>query len=167
MLAAINRMQFLRGGFSAKEMPVRPPWSLEEDRFITQCTRCSDCVSACPQHILVTGRGGFPQVDFSRNECLFCGDCVRNCTTGALQPNLTLAPWSLQPVIEASCLAQQGVECRVCSEVCEARAIHIRLRVGGPGLPEVNGEDCIGCGACVAGCPSRAIRLQARSLSGE
>ena len=97
---AISRTQLLRGDFFGRSRPIRPPWSLPENEFVERCTRCGDCISDCPQHILDKGRGGFPQVDFSRGECLFCGECVQTCTTGVLAGRSPQgegpAPWSVR-----------------------------------------------------------------------
>lgn len=61
-----------------------PPWAAAYARFIDLCTRCGDCLRACPGGILVSGAGGFPNVGFGHGACTFCGDCVRACEAGAL-----------------------------------------------------------------------------------
>ena len=61
-----SRRQFLRGDFSGRDMPLRPPWALREREFAQRCTRCDACNDACPTGIIVRGQGGFPEVDFSR-----------------------------------------------------------------------------------------------------
>lgn len=58
------------------------------------------------------------------------------------------------------CLALRGIVCRVCEEQCEARAIRVRLAVGGGTAPAVAAALCTGCGACVAPCPAHAIALR-------
>jgi len=63
-------------------------------------------------------------------------------------------------VIGDSCLALRGIVCRVCEEQCEARAIRIRLAVGGGASPTVAAALCTGCGACVAPCPAHAIAVR-------
>jgi ferredoxin-type protein NapF len=163
MGSAINRAQFLRGDFSGRSAPIRPPWSLAEDAFVEDCTRCGDCIRACPQQILDKGRGGFPQVDFSRGECLFCGECVQVCTPGALagwspQADSDTA-WSVRARIADRCLARQGVECRSCGDACETAAIRFRLVAGGVSQPLMDVTACTGCGACYSVCPVQAIEL--------
>ena len=163
MGSAINRAQFLRGDFSGRSAPIRPPWSLAEDVFVEDCTRCGDCIRACPQQILDKGRGGFPQVDFSRGECLFCGECVQVCTPGALagwspQADSDTA-WSVRARIADRCLARQGVECRSCGDACETAAIRFRLVAGGVSQPLLDVTACTGCGACYSVCPVQAIEL--------
>ena len=161
MSTAISRMQFLRGDISGRDTPARPPWALAEARFTARCTRCGDCLDACPTDILYKGRGGFPQVDFSRGECLFCADCTDVCTPAALQKSPGRAPWTLKVSLDTeTCIAFQGVECRACADPCEPRAIRMRPRIGGVALPTIDLSSCTGCGACYAPCPVQALRIQ-------
>ena len=62
-----SRRGFLRGR-PRPRAEIRPPWALTEPAFSARCTRCGDCLTACPQKILVAGDGGFPTVDFARGE---------------------------------------------------------------------------------------------------
>lgn len=161
MGTAISRMQFLRGDFVGRDVPLRPPWAVAEETFTSSCDRCGRCSQACPAHILVPGRGGFPVVDFSQGECLFCAECVDACTPGALRKSANQAPWSLKASVDAeTCIAFQGVECRACSDPCEPRAIRMRPRVGGVALPDIDLPSCTGCGACYAPCPVQALSIQ-------
>jgi ferredoxin len=61
--------------------------------------------------------------------------------------------WPYKAVIGPTCLPNKGVECRVCGDFCDARAIRFAPRIGGSPLPEIDTEKCTGCGACVAPCP--------------
>ncbi len=159
MGAAISRFQFLRGDFSGSNQVLRPPWAISEPDFVSVGTRCSDCVRACPQQILFSGRGGFPELSFNNAECTFCGECVRVCTPAALNAQLP-RPWNLVAHMGDSCLPHHGVECRACADLCEVRAIGFRLRVGGPAHPELDPANCNGCGACYGACPAGAIQMQ-------
>ena len=69
------------------------------------------------------------------------------------------APWSIRARIGSACLAVQGVLCRLCEEPCEETAIRFRPALGGYALPEIDGEACSGCGACVSACPAQAIEM--------
>lgn len=51
------------------------------------CTLCMSCVSACPTHALLDGRG-LPQLQFREWSCVQCGLCERTCPEDAI----TLAP---------------------------------------------------------------------------
>jgi ferredoxin-type protein NapF len=154
------RRGFLRGRIRNVTPAQRPPWALEEARFIERCSRCDACLPACPSAILVSGDGGFPMVDFSRGECSFCGDCVSACESGALLRSEAAAPWQVKAQIGERCLANLGVECRVCGENCGLSAIRFRPRIGGVALPELDTVACSGCGACVAPCPVQAIAME-------
>jgi len=154
-----SRRNFLRGRFSARQGPLRPPWALTEEDFPRACTRCGDCLRACPTHIIIERDGGYPTIDFGEGECTFCADCASACKTGALQRSPGQAPWSVRASIGEHCLAEQRVECRVCGDLCAAGAIRFVPRVGSVAAPHVERERCTGCGACVAPCPTRAITV--------
>lgn len=157
----VTRRQFLRGDLSGRKAPLRPPWALEEEAFLEACTRCGDCVKACPQKILVIERG-YPKVSFFEGECTFCGECAKACKPGALPWGEDRSPWRLAPAIAQTCIAHRDVVCRTCGDACQTGAIRFRPRLGGAALPEVEGESCTGCGACVAPCPVKAVVLQKR-----
>ncbi|HEB99224.1 MAG TPA: ferredoxin-type protein NapF [Thiotrichales bacterium] len=158
MTRGISRFQFLRGDFGGRETSPRPPWSISEQAFLESCSRCDACFTACPERILVRGRGGYPEIDFSRGECTFCGRCARACPTAALGVPEG-PPWLLKAEIDERCLAAGGVVCRTCGEQCETGAIRFRLAAGGVARPELDLARCTGCGACVAPCPAQAIRV--------
>ncbi len=105
------------------------------------------------------GSRGLPQIDFTLGACTFCGECVTRCRSGALDRSTTEGgqPWTLVARINESCLAGNGVECRVCGEQCDARAIHFERARRAPAQPMITPEECTGCGACVAPCPVGAI----------
>lgn len=158
MRPRISRTDVLRGRFRPAAHPIRPPWAIEEARFVDVCTRCEDCTAVCPENILIVGSGGFPVVDFSAGECTFCGVCVETCKPAALVRGDN-PPWDLKAVIADSCLAQRGVECRVCGERCDETAIRFSLAAGRVARPSVDRDRCTGCGACQAPCPVGAIAV--------
>jgi ferredoxin-type protein NapF len=156
----------LFAGASSRGAALRPPWSLQESLFVAQCTRCGDCLTACPTGLLTKGGGGFPVTDFTLGYCTFCGDCARVCTSGAIGHDLTVRPWLFSIAIGEDCLARQNVDCRVCGEQCDASAIRFVPRQGGVPLPEINHSSCNGCGACLAPCPVVAVtRVITRSVT--
>lgn len=154
----INRLQFLRGQFKG-ESPLRPPWAIAESLFTEQCERCDACVSVCHSKIIKRGASGFPEMDFSRHGCDFCRACVQSCPSGALNKTAE-SPWSVQASFKSHCLAERGVTCRSCADVCEHRAIRFRLVVGGRAHIEFDSQACTGCGECVALCPVHAIEMK-------
>ena len=153
----VSRREFLRGRFSATAPTLRPPWAIAEPAFVDTCTRCGACAPVCPTSI-ISIQNGFPEVDFGRGECTFCGECVKACAPRALQNGESqTAPWPIKARIGRTCLSVRGVECRVCGDYCESGALRFRPRLGGPPVPEVDSGDCTGCGACIAPCPENAI----------
>ncbi len=157
---AINRSEFLSGHISGRGRSIRPPWSLAEIEFRSTCNSCGDCLEKCPTHIIEFGRGQIPVINFDKGECLFCGDCVDACPTLALQRSKNQPPWHLTAVIDISkCLAYKNVECRSCQDPCETRAIHFLALAGNASKPNLDTEQCTGCGACYAVCPVNAISI--------
>jgi len=153
-----------RGFFRGRPRPqaeIRPPWALPEAGFSERCTRCNDCLTACPEQIIVSGDGGFPTIDFGRGECTFCGACASACKPLALLRVDAQQPWPYKALIGPGCLPKHGVECRVCGDFCDVRAIRFAPRIGGSPLPEIDPEKCTGCGACVAPCPVTALTIRA------
>lgn len=155
----ISRTEFLRGSWRGKGAPIRPPWSLDEEHFLEACDGCSACIEICPEHILIRGRGRYPQVDFLRGECTFCQRCVEVCKPVALTIEEGQPPWDLKAGVAESCLAIQAVVCRTCGERCDEQAIQFKLTLGGVSRPEVDMLACSGCGACIKPCPVQAITM--------
>lgn len=158
MTSAVSRRQFLRG----RQESIRPPWSVAEPLFVDRCTRCTDCIAACPGRIIEKGQGGFPHINFQLGECDFCGECVMHCKAGVLQQDAMdagQAPWPLKVSISDACIARNGVICRSCAERCVERAIVFRPQLGGVSYPELDLTTCTGCGACVGPCPVAAVKV--------
>ncbi|MCP5162252.1 MAG: ferredoxin-type protein NapF [Hahellaceae bacterium] len=161
----LGRRALLRGRFEPPVDALLPPWALDAGQFYEQCTRCDECISACPEQILIKGQGGFPVVDFKQGECTFCGDCEKICTSNALDARTRTIPWQQTAQVDERCLALQQTVCRSCGEACEPRAIHYEWLTRGIARPVVNNDLCNGCGACVGICPTQAIQIQKRTAS--
>lgn len=75
---------------------IRPPGSLDEDRFLARCIRCGQCMRICPSNIiqpalLEAGVQGLwtPAVNYrlGRSGCLLnCIACGQVCPTAAIRP---------------------------------------------------------------------------------
>lgn len=139
---------------------LRPPWT-DEAAVAEACTRCGDCLGACPTAILVAGAGGFPAVDFTAGagECTFCGACADACRDGVFAPAAGRPPWRAAAVLGEGCLARRGVMCQSCGDACPERAIRFRPARGAAPQPTVT-QDCTGCGACVSACPADAVTVR-------
>ncbi|MFW9625992.1 MAG: 4Fe-4S dicluster domain-containing protein [Sulfurospirillum sp.] len=88
----------LGGGFvvapflKAEENRLRPPGSVEENRFLALCIKCGQCLQVCPYHSIeladfAKGYGmGTPYIDARKRGCYLCSalPCVLACPTGAL-----------------------------------------------------------------------------------
>ena len=162
----ISRMQFLSGDLDGRRAVIRPPWAGAENRFVEQCTRCGDCIPACPEGLVKEGRGRYPVLDFRTGGCDFCGECVTACQPGALKrnPEVDAPPWDLKARVLSSCLSLHAVVCRSCGEACDERAIRFELRTGGNALPGLDPDACTGCGECVSVCPNGSIRISSNRL---
>jgi len=165
---AVSRRQFLRGDVRGSRARIRPPWALPEAAFTAQCTRCDDCVTACPDSLIARGSGGYPEIDFRRGACTFCRKCVDACRAAALQAEAagSFTGWSHRAVISTGCLSAQGVVCRACGDHCQARAIRFRLATAGRSFAQLDLARCTGCGACVAVCPAGAMTMQVPIAAG-
>ena len=157
----LSRTQFLHGEWRESDLPQRPPWSVPEGQFVNNCsglTACGRCVSACPEEILINGRGNLPVVDFSLGACTFCQECVKACPSD-LFISTELPAWNIKAGMSPECLAKKNIECRSCSEACENSAIKFSLHVGRVATPKVDVESCTGCGECLSVCPVKAITV--------
>jgi|SRR5581483_3225509 len=139
---------------------IRPPGALPEPAFLAACTRCGDCMTACPVGALIPVGGdhglatGTPLLQPDVNACAMCADmpCARACPTGALEaPHDLWARVRLASIAidESRCIAtSRGVECGVCARVCPAGPNALRMDATGPTL----GPACTGCGTCISSC---------------
>jgi polyferredoxin len=189
--AAIGGVALLRSNLRAKrESPflLRPPGSRENNPDVvalTRCTRCNECVRACPTGAIQpavseAGLEGFatpvlvPRLGYCDYSCNACGQI---CPTQAIPP-LSLEDKRLRVIGKAyidqdRCLAwSDHTPCIVCEEMCPLpeKAIWLEEQeVTGPDglpitlqLPHVLREACIGCGICEYKCPvsgESAIRV--------
>lgn len=156
-----SRRHILRGQFNVRSINaiLRPPGAIEESLFISACTRCGECMSACPEHIIEKADGGYPSIDFSKRGCSGCGACQQACPTLALSQPDQKWPSGIA-VIDESCLAQKGVTCQSCKDSCEtSEVIRFSWQDRTP-IPVINAERCTGCGECVAVCPTSSIDVK-------
>ena len=170
--SAFSRREILRSGgalilagaatplFSrpAGANPLRPPGALEEDDFLSRCSRCGRCIKVCPSQCirpmpLANGAGLFltPHIIPREARCELCQQCQKVCPTGAIArvpiPQVLMG----RAVIDHSqCLGwAHGKLCLVCKEQCPQHAIDSDSQ----NRPSVQKEKCVGCGGCENACP--------------
>lgn len=145
---------------SIVDVPVRPPGAVSESLFLSACTRCGDCVRACPEQVIVAGDGGYVEMSFLQSGCTACGQCIEACPTSALTTanNPRIAG---KAFISDACLPKQQVSCQSCRDICDQSAIGFDFLSATP-VPNVDDEACNGCGFCVAVCPVDSIHIESQ-----
>lgn len=141
-----------------RRIPVlRPPGAVNEDIFLTGCTRCNACLEACPHDAIIHApkqfreAAGTPMINPVVQPCLMCEDfpCVSVCEPGVLT-DLIPPVMGTARITAETCLAHQGSFCTVCSEHCPVDdAIQIDNC-----KPTINEDACTGCGVCQHVCPA-------------
>ena len=152
---------------------IRPPYALDELEFLLKCTRCGDCISACPPQIifpLPARHGaevlGTPALDLLNNGCHLCDGfpCVAACAATALQrPAIDPVPPPKLAVIsidETRCLPYQGPECGACAAACPVAG----ALLWSSEKPRINATTCVGCALCREACITepKAILITSR-----
>lgn len=139
-------------------LPIhRPPGAVDEVSFLSGCTRCNDCISACPVGAIVIApdrfreAAGTPMIDPHASACIMCEDapCIAACKPGVLRPDQP-RKMGVAWIQTMACLAHTGSFCTVCSERCPVpNAISLQA-----GKPTIHAEACTGCGVCAGVCPA-------------
>jgi polyferredoxin len=129
-------------GANRNALLIRPPGSLDEDRFLARCIRCGQCMRICPGNIIQpalfeSGIQGLwtPAVNYrlGRSGCLpNCIACGQVCPTAAIRPlsleeKLGLGDFAAQgPIRMGTAFVDRGRclpwamdrPCLVCHELC-------------------------------------------------
>ncbi len=141
---------------------IRPPGALPEERFVSVCTGCGECLKVCPNNalqstLLEAGLAGLytprlvPRIGYCEEFCNFCG---RACPTEAIRPlaieEKRLLQMGVAHINKTRCIAWDTEKiCLVCNEQCSYQAI-----VGDEKKrPIIKEEKCTGCGICENKCP--------------
>lgn len=151
----------------------RPPGAASEAEFLEVCTRCGDCVRACPELSIFTladsvGIGaGTPVLVPDERACRLCEGfpCASACETGALVTPEERT-WRLGTVtlVTERCLPFRGPECGACARLCPTESPALTLTLG---RPDVDPALCVGCGLCIEACPTSPKALELVPLDAE
>lgn len=139
-------------------LPIhRPPGALDEVSFLAGCTRCKECITACPVNAIVLSparfreAAGTPMIEPHTSACIMCEDtpCITACKPGVLRADHP-RKMAVAYVQTMACLAHTGSFCSVCSERCPVpNAIEVSA-----GKPVIRSDVCTGCGVCASVCPA-------------
>jgi ferredoxin-type protein NapG len=135
----------------------RPPGAVDEVAFLAGCTRCGDCIEACPVDAIRIApapygpAAGTPVIEPMEAPCVMCDDlpCITSCEPNVLTRDAPVA-MGLASIRRSYCIAWEGTLCTVCSERCPVEGA-IRVERG---RPTVVDDRCTGCGVCQHVCPA-------------
>jgi ferredoxin-type protein NapG len=126
---------------------LRPPGAVEEPLFLERCTKCNDCVKACPHgSIVFHQQDGTPVLFPDQVPCYLCDDlpCIAACATDALLPaGREEIRMGMAVVNHRLCTAGQG--CHACVSKCPTDALSMDFDTQ---RLVVTAERCVGCGMC-------------------
>jgi ferredoxin-type protein NapG len=126
---------------------LRPPGAVGEATFLERCTKCSDCMKACPHESIVIHQDGTPVIYPDQMPCYLCDDtpCIAACATEALLPvgSVNEARMGVAVINHRLCTAGQG--CHACVSKCPTDALTMDFDAQ---QLVVAVERCVGCGMC-------------------
>jgi len=131
---------------------LRPPGAQAEALFLERCTRCGDCIKACPYHsIKADPQSGSPVIFPDEMACHLCEDfpCIASCETEALLPVDSLMEVAMGKAAVAHRLCTAGQGCHACVSQCPLEALSMDFDAFRLVVTE---ERCVGCGLCEQTC---------------
>jgi ferredoxin-type protein NapG len=155
---------------------LRPPGAVAEALFLERCTRCGDCVKACPPAAIVTDPSNATPVVFpSDRACELCEDfpCIAACATEALLPVAEIGAVRMGVAVISHRVCTAGQGCHACVSKCPTDALAMdfdALRL------VIATQRCVGCGLCEQVCktvndhiaikvtPARSLTAQAAGM---
>lgn len=126
---------------------LRPPGTVSEALFLERCTKCGDCVKACPQESIVPHQDGTPVILPDQVPCYLCDDvpCIAACATDALLAVAGTQDIRMGVAVVNHRLCTAGQGCHACVSKCPTDALAMDFNVQ---RLVVTVERCVGCGMC-------------------
>lgn len=138
---------------------LRPPGAVEESEFLSLCSRCDECIKACPAKAIKRSVGlmdvavGTPVITPKENPCVLCNGllCIAACKEGALKPvgRVDEVKMGVARINQPFCFAWEGQDCQLCFVKCPLQGDALYQE---DGKPVINEEKCVGCGVCEYAC---------------
>ena len=141
---------------------IRPPGALEEAEFLALCTKCDDCMNACPHGSIKKAgsrfgaAGNTPVIIPSEKPCYLCDDfpCIKACVAKALLPVADKREVRMGKAYIDLTLCYKEVEgggtmYPLCVLKCPLSGEAISME---DSKPVVDYEKCVGCGVCESAC---------------
>ena len=150
-----------------KRVPLlRPPGAISEKQFLQTCSRCDECIHACPKDAIQRApkKMGFlvyntPYIDPMRNPCVMCTDlhCIAACPDKALLPVQQLSDVNMGYAIldKKKCQAYGDSFCQQCVIDCPVPGAIHQVH----DKPVIDKNICTGCGVCMRSCSTVNIPL--------
>jgi len=149
------------GGIKGHSL-IRPPGAVDEAEFLLLCTKCGDCMNACPYGSIKKtssksgSAGNTPVIIPSEKPCYLCDDfpCIKACTTRALVPVADKREVRMGKAYIDLTLCYNGGEDSgkmypMCVLKCPLSGEAIATE---DSRPVVDHEKCVGCGVCENAC---------------
>jgi len=141
---------------------LRPPFAINELEFLLACTRCNDCVEACPHDVIFNlstkvgiRAAGTPALDLINKGCHLCEDwpCVSVCSPNAL----TVPEYKTGSTDESETATSETSASEMEEKHNTPTPKLARVTIDINACLPYNGPEC---GACIDSCPvDRALML--------
>ena len=133
---------------------IRPPGAVRKQEFLALCTKCDECLKACPHGSIRKLNKDFDIADGTpiilpdERPCYLCDNfpCITACEEGALKGVGDKEDVNMGKayINESNCMAWGAQFCEHCARNCPVSgAIYLE-----EGKPVVRRDRCVGCGIC-------------------